>query len=397
MSTLPFEVLGPAQLRARTSIKWQHYGPDVLPLWVAEMDVLPAPEVVEALVRAARTGDTGYPGAGHRYAESFAAFAERRWGWRPDPADTLVCADVMSGIRALVQHLTPRGGTVLIPSPVYPPFRLFAAEVERRVVQVPLTDAGRLDLEVIETALAEAAVGPADRSDAGTPDPRPGRAVLLLCSPHNPTGAVHTREELLAVAAAAERSGAVVVVDEVHAPLVPAGAAFEPWLALTDSGYVVTSAAKAFNLPGLKAGVIVAGAVERGQLARLPESVKYGASHLGVIGHTAAWDADPAWLDGVNANIAVNRAALAALLADRLPQVGYRSPESTYLAWLDCRELGLGADPADAFLRRGRVALTNGPPFGVGGAGHARINLACSAAVLAEAVDRMAGVVGAAR
>ena len=387
MATPPFEVLSPDQLRARTSIKWRHYGPDVLPVWVAEMDVLPAPEVVEALTRAVQAGDTGYPGPGHPYAEAFAGFAEGRWGWAPDPADTLMCADVMSGIRALVEHLCAPGGTVVIPCPVYPPFSLFAREIGRRVVQVPLGDTGRLDLAAIEAALTEAADGPADGPAAGK---RAGRTVLLLCSPHNPTGVVHTRGELLAVAELSERLGAVAVVDEVHAPLVPEGATFEPWLAVTDSGFVVTSAAKAFNLPGLKAGVIVAGAAERGQLARLPESVKYGASHLGVIGHAAAWNAAPQWLDAVNANIAANREALAVLLAEKLPAIGYRVPEATYLAWLDCRDLDLGDDPADAFLRRGQVALTNGPPFGAGGSGHARLNLACSAATLSEAVERMA-------
>jgi cystathionine beta-lyase len=381
----PFEVLTPSDLRQRTSLKWQHYGPDVLPLWVAEMDVLPAPEIVEALTHAIRTGDTGYPGSGSTYAEAFAAFAEQRWGWCPAPADSLVCADVMTGIRVLIEALVPADGVVVIPSPVYPPFSFFAKELGRRVVPVPLTDRGRLDVAAIEAALREET--PGGGGDA--------HLMLLLCSPHNPTGVVHSADELRAVAETAERTGATVVVDEVHAPLVPDRATFVPWLSVAESGLVVTSAAKAFNLAGLKAALIMAGRQSRPVLRRLPESVRYGASHLGVIGHVAAYRSDPGWLDEVNANIADNRSLLASLLAARIPEIGYQVPEATYLAWLDLRALDLGDDPADPILKRAGVALTPGPPFGPGSAGHARLNLACSTAVMTEAVERMASVVGA--
>ena len=380
----PFEVLRPEQLRRRTSIKWQYYGPDVLPVWVAEMDVVPAPEVVEAVTEAVRTGDTGYPNFGTTYKEALAEFAQTRWDWKPDPADMALCADVMTGIRVLIERFAPPRGAVVIPSPVYPPFAGFSREAGRKVVAVALTDEGRLDVVAIDEALA------ANPTDAAS-----RRTVLLLCSPHNPTGVVHTATELAAVAESAQRHGALVIVDEVHAPLVPQGATFVPWFAVADHGFVVTSAAKAFNLAGLKAGLIVAGPASRTQLRRLPDSVAYGGSHLGVIAHAAAYRADRAWLDAVNANIATNRALLGELLHDRLPAVGYRIPAATYLAWLDLRGVGLGQDPAEVLLKHGRVALQAGRPFGRGGVGHARVNLACSREVLTEVVDRMATAVAA--
>jgi cystathionine beta-lyase len=380
--TPPFEVLRPEQLRRRTSIKWQYYGPDVLPVWVAEMDVLLAPEVVEALTAAVRAGDTGYPNFGTTYKEAFAEFAHLRWGWAPDPADMGLCADVMTGIRVLVERFSPPRGGVVIPSPVYPPFAIFTREAGRKVVTVALTADGRLDLAAIDDALA------ANRTDAAS-----RRTVLLLCSPHNPTGVVHTAAELAAVSESAQRHGALVIVDEVHAPLVPTGATFVPWFSVADHGFVVTSAAKAYNLAGLKAGLIVAGPASRASLKRLPDSVAYGGSHLGVIGHAAAYRSDPSWLDAVNANIATNRVLLAELLAERLPAVGYRPPEGTYLAWLDLRGVGLGQDPAEVLLERGRVALHAGRQFGRGGVGHARLNVACSQEVLTEAVDRIAAAV----
>jgi cystathionine beta-lyase len=367
----PFEELSLDELRTRTSIKWRMYPPDVLPLWVAEMDAMPAPAVVEALQDALRRGDVGYPPLDTSYAEALSDVAARRWAWELDPTATQTVADVLTGVHHALAALSAPGDAVLVPSPVYPPLLDFTAEMGRRVVPVPLTAAGRLDLDAIGAAMV-------------------GARVLLLSSPHNPTGTVHTADELRSVAALAEEHGVDVVVDEIHGLLVPEGESFTPYLAVSDRGLVVTSASKAFNLAGLKAGVIVAGPGSRAVVEALPPSLGYGVSHLGAVAHMAAWRHGDEWLDTVNANIASNALLLGELLAERLPAVGYRPPSSTYLAWLDCTALGLGDDPAAVFLERGRVALNAGPAFGVGGAGHVRLNLAASRATLTEAVDRMA-------
>ena len=151
----PFEELSADQLRARTSIKWRMHGPDVLPLWVAEMDAMPAPSIVEAVTAAMRAGDTGYPSPDTTYAESFAALARRRWGWELDVAATSMAADVLTGMRALLVALTEPGGGVVIPSPVYPPFFMITEESGRRVVPAALTAEHRLDPDAIDRALAE--------------------------------------------------------------------------------------------------------------------------------------------------------------------------------------------------------------------------------------------------
>ena len=375
-SVPPFEQLRLDQLRARTSIKWRMFDPEVLPLWVAEMDALPTPAVAEALAAALAAGDTGYPAMGTAYADSFLGVAQRRWGWTFDPALTHTAADVITGVHAALELVTEPGDGVLVPMPVYAPLHAFTALMGRRVVPSPLSAAGRLDLDHIAATL-----------DSG------GVRAVLLCSPQNPTGVVHTEGELDALAQLAAEYGVDVVVDEIHGLLVPEGTTFTPYLAVADEGLVVTSASKAYNLAGLKAAVIVTGPASAHLLERIPKPVLYGTSGFGILAHRAAWDAGDAWVDAVNANIASNAVHLGELLAEHLPEVGYRPPDATYLAWLDCRALGLGDDPSVAFLERGRVALNPGPEFGAGGAGFVRLNLACSRAVLEEAVRRMAAVV----
>ncbi|KQV93883.1 aminotransferase class I/II-fold pyridoxal phosphate-dependent enzyme [Streptomyces sp. Root369] len=367
------------QLRRRTSMKWRTYPEDVLPLWVAEMDVPLAEPVAQAIRDAVARGDTGYP-AGTAYAEALADFASTRWNWGGLAVErTAIVPDVMLGIVEMLKLVSGPGDPVVVNSPVYPPFYQFVGNMGRHVVEAELGADGRIDFEVLEDVFARVRKGAA-------------RPAYLLCSPHNPTGAVHTAEELADVAALARTYGVRVVADEIHAPLTAAGATFVPYLSVpgAGSGLSLMSASKAWNLAGLKAGVAVAGPDAADDLARLPEEVGHGPSHVGVIAHTAALRDGGAWLDALLAGLDDNRRLLARLLAEALPAVRYEPARATYLAWLDCRALELPGDPADVFLERGRVALNSGVPFGTGGAGFVRLNLATSPELITEAVRRMA-------
>jgi cystathionine beta-lyase len=375
----PLRALTLDRLRCRTSQKWRTYPDDVLPLWVAEMDVPLAEPVVRAVTEALALGDTGYP-AGTGYAEALASFAEKRWDWDGLAVErTALVPDVMMGIVEMLRLVTGPGDAVVVNPPVYPPYFPFVEHMDRRVLEAPLGADLRIDFDILEESFRRAVA-----------DGR--RAAYLLCSPHNPTGTVHTADELGTVAALAERYGVRVVADEIHAPLVAGGVDFVPYLSVPggESGLSVMSASKGWNLAGLKAAVAVAGPVAAADLARLPEEVGDGPSHVGVIAHTAALRDGTAWLDALLTGLDDNRRLLADLLAEHLPAIRHRPAEATYLAWLDCRALGLGHDPADAFLERGRVALNSGIPFGSGGAGHVRLNLATSPEVITEAVRRMA-------
>ena len=363
-------------LRRRTSMKWSAYDAGVIPMWVAEMDVALAEPVARAITDAVARGDTGYP-HGTGYAEAYAGFAERRWGFGGlEPARSAQVADVMTGIVEMVGLVSQAGDPVVLNPPVYPPFYGYLEHAGRTVVEAPLGDDGRLDLAGLEAAFVRAGAG--------------GRPVsYLLCNPHNPTAVVHTATELAAVAALAARHRVRVVVDEIHAPLVPSG--FVPYLSVpgADDAFGIVSASKAWNLAGTKAAVAFAGPAAAADLARLPEVVGHGPSHLGVLAHTAALRDGVDWLDGLHADLDANRDLLSALLAEHLPGVRWQRGDGTYLAWLDARALGLGDDPAEVLLDKARVALNSGLPFGTGGAGHMRLNYATSRAILTEALERL--------
>ena len=370
----------PELRRDRTSVKWVAYPPDVLPLWVAEMDARPCPAVVDAVSAAVARGDTGY-GWGPRYAASVARYAADTWGWTVDPAATVVVADVMIGASEVLRLLTDEGGPVVVSPPVYDSFFGFVEAIGRRRVDAPLGADGRLDLDTLRAAFGEA-------TSVGE------RAAYLLCNPQNPTGTVHSPDELAALAALAEEHGVRVVSDEIHAPLVHAGGPrFTPYLTVpgAERGFAAFSPSKGWNLAGLKSAVVVAGASARDDLGRLHEMHTHGSSHLGEIAHVAAMDDGREWQRSLVGELTANRDLLGRLLAEHLPGVRWRAPEATYLAWLDCRDLGLGDDPAAAFRTRGRVALGSGPRYGpVDGRGFARLNFATSPAVVEEAVRRMA-------
>ncbi|HHU10659.1 MAG TPA: aminotransferase class I/II-fold pyridoxal phosphate-dependent enzyme [Intrasporangiaceae bacterium] len=364
--------------RRRTSVKWRAYGPDVLPLWVAEMDALLAPPIVAEVVDCMERGDTGYPWP-QPFIEAFADFADRTWGWQVDPAGVRTVTDVMVGMEELTRVLLPDGGQVIMDDPTYDGFALHAANVRREYARVRLDPQGRLDLDGLEQAFAAA-------REAGAP------AVYWLCNPQNPTGTVPTRDELQGLADLATAYDVQVISDEIHAPLCDDDTEFVPYLTVDPRGLTATSPGKSFNLAGLKAGLVLAGAAAGEVLDQLHPVVSYAASHVAVRAGTVAYRDGRPWLDQVRTEIGENRALLRALLDEHLPPVQWQEPRSTYLAWLDVSALGLGERPGTTLLKTAKVALSEGTNYGPAGAGHVRLNLATSPAIITEAIERIAAV-----
>jgi cystathionine beta-lyase len=346
----------------------------VLSSTIAEMDFPVAEEVNAALLAAIRRNDLGYtPRDRGRLGEHLAAFADRRLDWRIDPAQVTLVGDVVSGLIELCDVLVPAGAPIGFFTPAYPPF---FNDLSRPCVLLPLGADAAPDLDALESALAD------------------GLRILLLANPHNPTGRIHDRTQLAEIAELCARYDAWVLSDEIHAPLVLPGATFTSWLEVSDAarvrGFVLTSASKAFNVAGLKCAMIVtADPATRAKVSTLPTGFTDRVGYLGFLAAEAAFAHGDAWLDAVLSQLDRNRTLLGELLAEHLPAVRWAPPQATYLAWLDCRDLGLG-DPAATFLTAGRIALSPGPAYGPPGAGFVRLNFGTGPELVTEMVRRMA-------
>jgi len=386
----PFDTITEAELRQRESAKWRSYPADVLPAWIAEMDVPLAPPIARVLRHAIDLHDCGYANTSG-LGQAFAPWARRHYGWAVEPDDVKLAPDVGTAFTVLVGVMTDRGDAVVIDPPAYPPFAAFVREIGRVVVDAPLARDGAsytFDLDAIVRAY------------------RGGAKVHLLCAPHNPTGMVPSRATLAKIADLAVEHRVLVISDEIHAPMTLPGVTHVPFPTASEAaahcGLVLTSASKTFNLAGLKAALMIGqGAAAQAAFGRLPPLMPFHAGHFGVLAARAAFTEGDEWLASSVAFLDRNRLLLKELLAEALPEVRYQPPQAGYLAWLDCTGLadrltrvgGSPRDPAQTFLERGRVALSSGPTFGAGGDGFARLNFATPRPLLEEAVRRMAASV----
>ena len=384
MSVTPLQALPLDQLRQRSSTKWQKYPPEVLPLFVAETDYALAPAITDVLARAVQLGDTGYTPPEPGVREAFVEFSRRRFAWEVDPALVFWTGDVMMGVVEILRRVIAPGERVVVMTPVYPPFFDTVEEAGGVVERVPLapTETGwEIDLLAVEAALAG------------------GARAVLLCNPHNPTGTVHTRESLAALADIASGFGATVISDEIHGPLAHDGHTFVPFLdaspTAADVGYAVTSASKTYNLAGLKCAVMVAGGPAQAKVLRsLPDEVEWRTGLFGALANVAAYSAESdAWLESLLAALGENRRLLVDLLAEHLPAARFLPPDAGFLAWVDVSAYGWGDNPAPRIRREAKVALHHGPLFGEEGVGHVRINFGCSPELLTEAVRRVGALV----
>ncbi len=366
-------------LRRHQGRKWAMHPGDVLPAWIADMDLLPAPIIRAALGTAIEEGDLGYGPTAERsgIGAAFAAWALRRWHWQVDPAAVMVMPDVVNGLSNCIEALTSRGDGVLVQTPIYPPIPGCVADSGRRVVACAMVG------ESIDFAALEAAIS----------DSRP--RMFILSNPHNPTGRCFTRDELTRLAALACDYDLDVVSDEIHADLVHPGHQHIPFASLSAQvaarTVTLNSASKAFNVAGLRCAVCVThSAALRRQLSSLHAQRWTTFSTLGVRAALAAWsEPGEAWLAACVEHLTRMRDHLVVRLAAEIPAIRCTPPQASYLAWLDCRELDSDGSPAEFFLERARVALSPGSEFGEAGQGFVRLNFATSQDILDRILDRM--------
>ena len=368
--------------RNTDSNKWRKFPPDVLPLWVADMDFPSPPAVVAALKARVEQGFFGYPAEHTDLPEIVAERLVKRYGWLVSPEAVMPLPGVIAGFNLACRALTTPGDGLLIQTPVYPPILRAAGNhgLTRDAHALTRRPDGRytVDLDTFAATIRE-------RTRA-----------FLLCSPHNPVGRVFNRTELEGMATACLRRNVWIIADEIHCELLLDGRAHVPIASLApeveERTVTFMAPSKTFNLPGLKCAVaIVPSAALR---ERLTAAIADLVPKINVLGHTAAVAAyrdGDAWLESLLRYLEHNRDFLAREIAARLPGVTLAPPEATYLAWLDCRAARIpDSDPHTYFLERARVALNDGKTFGPGGEGFVRLNFACPRPLLADGLERMA-------
>lgn len=374
-----FDDLDIDALRRRRGKKWNTYGPDILPAWVADMDFPVAPAIQRRLQQVLETSDFGYPSDAH--AERLVALlvqrCQERFQWIVDPDRVELIADVMQGLKMCLHMSTQPGQGVAIQTPIYPPFLQATEAMGRRADCYVLTaGGGEIDWHRLDASISD--------------DTR----VLLLCNPHNPTGRVFSRTELMLFAKLAMRHDMVIVSDEIHADLVFNGHTHIPFASLGPEiearTVTLTSATKAFNIAGLRCAVMVFGSEELHALYSAGPRLTRGAvGSLAMHATETAWSECDDWLTALNRYLEGNRDLIGEFLTGKLPEVRYLPPQATYLAWLDCRDLELGDALWQTILDKGGLALNDGREFGPGGAGCVRLNFATSKDLLHDALRRL--------
>lgn len=381
---MAFDDITVADLERSGSVKWSKF-PGRLGAFIAEMDFGTAPAVTQALHRAVDAAAFGYlpDGLREQLAAAASQWLRRSHRWEVAPERIRPLGDVIAGLQAAIEHFSKPGSPVIIPTPAYMPFLTVPRSLGREQIELPMRLEGDryvYDLDGLDAAF------------------RAGADLLVLCNPHNPIGRVLERDELVAISEVVERHGGRVFSDEIHAPLVFPGHQHISYASVSPvaAAHTVTaiSASKAWNLPGMKcAQLVLSNEADAAHWTQVGEGAEHGAATLGVIANTAAYASGEGWLEEVLAYLDGNRRFLADLLADRLPEVGYRAPEGTYLAFLDCRALELGERPAEFFTERAGVALTDGSDCGRAGRGFVRLNFATPRPILEQMVEQMADAV----
>ncbi len=362
-------------LRGRHSSKWRRFPEDVIPMHVAEMDFQIAEPIAARIIKMTTENDLGYLGPVPEVAASFEKFAKARWGWQIEPSYLHLATDVgVAVVEFLRTHLKP-GEKVIINTPVYSGFYHWLEELEIEPLDVPLITGNHeylFDFDGLEKAFAA------------------GNRIFLLCNPHNPVGRAFSREELTRLAALARKYDAIVLSDEIHAPLTYGE--FVPYLACGEdaaaTGVCITSSSKSWNLAGLKAAFILAQSPSIDEMLKvLPEGMHWRTSIVGAFAMAEAFENGTPWLDATLVTLNENRRHLAAELERLLPSVKYHIPEAGYLGWLDISELGL---TNEEIFAKAKVAFVPGPEMGGDAYQHfARFNFGTSKEIITEALERI--------
>lgn len=355
---------------------------DILPLWVADMDFRSPDSVVEALKKAVDHGIFGYSRADESYFDAVAAWYQKRHHLTLQPEWMTCTPGIVFALSIAVRAFTQEGDAVLIQPPVYHPFSRAILRNKRTLVENPLVLKDghyEMDLEELEQKVLDEHV-----------------KLMILCNPHNPVGRVWTREELTALTDICLRHHVYVISDEIHGDFVWQGHEQTPYASISEEAclhsMMCTAPSKTFNLAGMATSnlFIPDPEMRRKFRSELLDVGQENMNRLGLFACRAAYEGGGEWLDQLIGYLAGNLALVRDFCKNRVPQIQLVEPEGTYLAWLDCRELGMTDDELMAFFsNEAKVWLDPGTHSGEQGSGFMRFNLGSSRSVIAQALDQI--------
>ncbi|MCL4560553.1 MAG: PatB family C-S lyase [Chloroflexi bacterium] len=366
--------------RKSDSIKWHKYGDDVLPLWVADMDFASSDAVIEALRKRVEHGVFGYGEEPEELRLAIVEKMEAEYHWSIPEEAVVFLPGVITGFNLACHAFTEPGDGLLVQTPVYPPIlnayrtsNLTQDEMEL----TRLSDGSyAIDFEAFKQTITDQT------------------QMFLLCNPHNPVGRVFTQAELEKMAEICLRNDILICSDEIHSDLVFSEshhvpiASLDPQIARRTITLMAPS--KTYNIAGLDCSfAIIPDAELHKQFLAARGGMVGEVNILGFTAALAAYQYGQDWLDELLVYLQANRDILSRFVDERLPGISMGKPEGTYLAWLDCRQAGIGEDPASFFLENARVALNDGHTFGTGGEGFVRLNFGCPRSVLETALEKM--------
>lgn len=376
----------PDRLKQHT-VKWQasESQPDLLQLWIADMDFLPQPDIRAAMIDYAENHVFGYPYAPDSLYQAIMDWERVQHGYTISRESIVLIEGVVPAISTAIQAFTQPGDAVLINTPVYPPFARSIKLNNRKLVTNSLRIQNghfELDFDQLEQDLVANEV-----------------KLYILCSPHNPGGRVWSKAELEKIGQLCQKHGVLLVSDEIHQDLTLYGNqhhSFNTVGDFSDFAIVLGSATKTFNIAGTKNSfAIIENEALRQRFTRQQlTNNQHEIPTIGLITTEAAFRHGKAWLDQLKGVLETNIDYVVDCLT-RETQIKVMKPEGTYLIWLDFSAYGLTQPELDEKLRQeARVVLNNGATFGREGKTCARLNVATPLETVKAACARLVAVFG---
>ena len=368
------------------SAKWsemnKNFGTnDLLPMWVADMDFLTAPCVMEALKDRLEQGIFGYTTRPSSYNESIVNWLDNRFSWKINQEWLMFSPAVITSISLLIQNLTQKNDKIMIQEPVYSPFHNIVESNERNLVISPLVklDDGSyvMDYEDIEAKIKDV-------------------KVFILCNPHNPVGRVWTREELTRLGEICLKHNVLVISDEIHSDIILKNHKHTPFASISkefrENTITCMAPTKTFNLAGLQSSFLVISNPYYYEVMDKAFSILdiKRNNAFSLVATEAAYNYGEDWLYELIKYIEDNVDFAIDYIKNHIPQLKVKKPEGTYLLWVDFSNLNVDKkDLKNALINKGRIALSDGSSFGIGGDGYYRINLACPRSMVLEGLKRI--------